>query len=63
VWAAVRGANAAVLMVAHDAYRGLDLEHVARALATPILVDGRRLFDAGRARAAGLRYRAVGRGA
>jgi UDP-N-acetyl-D-mannosaminuronic acid dehydrogenase len=59
-WAALRGANAAVLMVAHDAYRDLDLDHVARALATPVLVDGRRLFDAARARAAGLRYLAVG---
>lgn len=60
VWACVRGCDAVVLMVAHRAYRALDLAALKSALRTPILIDGRNLFDASCARAAGLLYRCVG---
>jgi len=56
----LRGCDAAVIMVAHGAYRGLDLNALTSALRTPILVDGRRLFEAAQARAAGLLYRRIG---
>jgi UDP-N-acetyl-D-mannosaminuronic acid dehydrogenase len=57
------GCDAAVLMVAHRAYRSLDLNTLCAALRTPLLVDGRHVFDARRAGEAGLVYRGVGQGA
>ena len=41
---AVAGADAAVLMVAHDAYRQIDLGDLKAALQTPVLVDGRHIL-------------------
>jgi UDP-N-acetyl-D-mannosaminuronic acid dehydrogenase len=58
----LRGSDAAVLMVAHQSYRALKPEDFKELLRLPVLVDGRRLFDAGAARAAGLIYRGVGEG-
>lgn len=58
----IRGADALVLMVAHDAYRELPLVELRPLMRTPVLVDGRHLFDAGIARAAGFRYLGVGKG-
>jgi UDP-N-acetyl-D-mannosaminuronic acid dehydrogenase len=52
--------DAAVLMVAHRQYRTLDLHALCATLRTPLLVDGRHLFAAGDARAAGLTYRGLG---
>lgn len=63
LWNTVHGADAAVLMVAHDEYRNLDLARLVRELRTPVLVDGRHLIDAAAARDAGLVFRGVGRGA
>jgi UDP-N-acetyl-D-mannosaminuronic acid dehydrogenase len=62
-YAAARGANAVLLMVAHDAYRSLDLPRLARAMATAVLVDGRFLVEADDARQAGFVFRGLGRGA
>lgn len=56
----IAGCDAAVLMVAHDAYAGLDLAQLGRRLRAPILIAGRRLYSAEQARAAGLHYRLVG---
>jgi len=56
------GCDATVVMVAHRAYRDLDLAALARVMRTPVVVDGRRAVDAAAARAAGLRYAAVGVG-
>lgn len=58
----VLGCDATVIMVAHSAYRALDLRALKSALRTPVLVDGRRVFDGPQARAAGLIYRGVGQG-
>lgn len=56
------GAHGVVLMVAHEAYRELDLRKLARSLAAPVLVDGRRVVEPAAAAAAGLVFRAVGWG-
>ena len=56
------GCDAAVVMVAHRQYRDLDLSALRRVLRTPILVDGRHVYDRETARAAGLSYYAVGVG-
>jgi UDP-N-acetyl-D-mannosaminuronic acid dehydrogenase len=58
----VKGCDAVVVMVAHRAYKELDLAALKAALRTPILVDGRRVFNEAQAKAAGLIYRGVGRG-
>ena len=57
-----RGCDAAVVMVAHRTYKTLDLAALKAVLRTPVLVDGRRVFTAEKAHAAGLRYHAVGLG-
>jgi UDP-N-acetyl-D-mannosaminuronic acid dehydrogenase len=58
--ATLKGADAAVLMVAHKLYREVDLKSVAAALAHPVLIDGRHVYDRARAQAAGLIYCCVG---
>lgn len=54
------GCDAAVVMVAHRAYQGLDLAEIKAVLRTPVLVDGRHVFDADQAHRAGLSYYGVG---
>lgn len=54
------GCDAVVLMVAHTAYKDIDLAALRQALRTPIMIDGRRLFRFSQARDAGLLYRSVG---
>jgi UDP-N-acetyl-D-mannosaminuronic acid dehydrogenase len=54
------GADCAILMVAHDLYRGLDLSDLKAWLATPVLIDGRNLFDKEQARELGFFYAGVG---
>jgi UDP-N-acetyl-D-mannosaminuronic acid dehydrogenase len=59
---AVRGCEAAVVMVAHDAYREIPLAALKELLSTPVLVDGRHVFCGKEADRAGLIYRCVGVG-
>jgi len=59
---AVRDCDAVAVMVAHDAYRALDLERLRSLVRTPVLVDGRRVIERGRAEAARWNYRGVGIG-
>ena len=59
----VEGSDAVALMVAHQAYRELDLNALRSLLRTPILIDGRGVFEATLERVAGLLYQSVGRGA
>ena len=56
------GCDAAVLMVRHQAYQGLDLGALRASLRTPILVDGRGAFLPDRVRSAGLDYWGIGVG-
>ena len=58
----IKDCDAIVMMVAHSAYRTLDMDALKKALRTPILVDGRHVFDASRIQAAGLTYRGIGTG-
>jgi UDP-N-acetyl-D-mannosaminuronic acid dehydrogenase len=60
VFERVNGCDAAIVMVAHSAYRKMDLIRLRRALKYPILVDGRRVFDSATADAAGFIYKGVG---
>ncbi len=62
LWARVAGADVAVIMVAHDAYRDLDLARLATTLRTPVLVDGRHVVEAADALKHGFVFRGLGRG-
>ena len=58
----LRDADCAVLMVAHTAYRDLDLNAAAKVMRAPALVDARGFFEPDKLRQAGFRYRLIGVG-
>lgn len=62
LWSRIAGADAAVIMVAHDEYRKLDLAKLRSTLKTPVLIDGRHVVETADAQAAGFVFRGVGRG-
>jgi UDP-N-acetyl-D-mannosaminuronic acid dehydrogenase len=55
-----KGADAAVLMVAHSQYKKLDLKHLKENLRTPIFIDGRGVFSSEQLEQAGWIYRIIG---
>ncbi len=57
---AIVGSDCVILMVAHDEYRAIDLADLKEWLATPVLIDGRDVFDRETARDLGFIYRGVG---
>ncbi|MGX6446688.1 UDP-glucose dehydrogenase family protein [Patulibacter sp. S7RM1-6] len=59
--AAVKDADAVVLVTEWQDFRDLDLAAVRAAMAGDVLVDGRNALDAAQAAAAGLRYEGIGR--
>ena len=54
--------DAIIVMVAHEAYYKIDLNQIKSRMATPILIDGRRVFDPEEAQRAGLDYFGIGYG-
>jgi UDP-N-acetyl-D-mannosaminuronic acid dehydrogenase len=60
--AALRGSDCLVIVTKHREYYDLDLERAAELMRTPVMVDGRNVFDAGVCRQAGFVYRGVGKG-
>jgi UDPglucose 6-dehydrogenase len=61
VYEAIRGADCLLLATAWDEYRRLDLERVRSLLASPVVVDGRNLFDPAEMRRLGFTYYPTGR--
>lgn len=59
--AALDGADALVICTEWKQFRTLDFTWLKSRLASPVLVDGRNLFDPAAVKAAGLMYYAVGR--
>jgi UDP-N-acetyl-D-mannosaminuronic acid dehydrogenase len=57
-----RGCDAALVMVKHDEYVHLNLNDLSSAIGSPILIDGRAVYDPEAAVQAGLNYSLVGRG-
>jgi UDP-N-acetyl-D-mannosaminuronic acid dehydrogenase len=49
----ITGADALIVLVAHDAYRVLDLNHLRRLVNTPLIIDGRHVISAQAAQTAG----------
>jgi UDP-N-acetyl-D-mannosaminuronic acid dehydrogenase len=58
----VHGCDAILIMVAHFAYRSLDLNAMRRVSRHPILIDGRRVINPDVAGNAGFKYYAIGYG-
>jgi UDP-N-acetyl-D-mannosaminuronic acid dehydrogenase len=57
----ISGCDAAVFMVKHQPYLDLDLDTLKQALRTPLVVDGRGIFNPDQMREADLQLVAVGR--
>lgn len=56
----VQNCDAVIFMVAHKAFRSLDLSELKDILRNPIIVDGRHVVDGAQARALGYAYYGVG---
>ncbi|WP_106478271.1 UDP-glucose dehydrogenase family protein [Phytohalomonas tamaricis] len=59
---AVKGADALVIATEWKEFRTLDFTWLKAQLATPVVVDGRNLYDPAAAKDAGMLYYAIGRG-
>lgn len=60
VYSALEGADAMVLMTAHREFRELELQRAKELMRTPILIDGRRIFEQDGAMELGFTYRGIG---
>ena len=60
--AALRGADAVVVLTEWNEFRGLSGHRIAELVRAPVVIDLRNALDAEEMRAAGLRYHGVGRG-
>lgn len=58
--AVISGAQALVVMVAHRAYRDLDLQKLYTQMACPVIIDGRNVVNAAVAQQLGFTYWGVG---
>ena len=61
-YAALDGADALVLVTEWKAFRSPDFKRIARTLRTPVLFDGRNIYEPRVVEAAGLAYYGIGRG-
>jgi UDPglucose 6-dehydrogenase len=59
---AVAGADATVVVTDWNEFKQLDLGRLRAAMARPVLIDGRNIYEPAAARAAGFLYYAIGRG-
>ena len=62
IYAALEGADAVILMTEWNAYRNLDLERLKDALARPVFIDLRNVYEPDLMQAAGFSYYCIGRG-
>jgi UDPglucose 6-dehydrogenase len=59
---ALADADAAVIVTKHRQYLELEPAWLKEIMRTPVLIDGRNVFQAKAARRAGFSYRAIGKG-
>jgi UDPglucose 6-dehydrogenase len=62
-YAALEGSDALVVVTDWNEYRHPDFERIRTTLASPVVVDGRNLYDARKMRTLGFTYESIGRGA
>jgi len=55
------GADAVVLVTEWNEFRQLDLDRLRQVMRTPVLIDGRNIYDPAAMRALGFTYRGIGR--
>ena len=58
---AAEGVNALLIVTEWEGFCNLDLEKIKKAMANPIIIDGRNIFDPDMAKALGFEYYSVGR--
>lgn len=56
------GAEALLVCTEWNEFKQLDLDRIKSLMASPIVIDGRNIYDADKMASLGFRYRAVGRG-
>ncbi|NDJ79000.1 MAG: UDP-glucose/GDP-mannose dehydrogenase family protein [Chloroflexi bacterium] len=56
------GAEAMVVMTPWNEFKNLDMQRIKTAMKTPVLIDGRNLYEPEDMRALGFQYRGIGRG-
>jgi UDPglucose 6-dehydrogenase len=61
-YAALTGADALVIVTDWNEYRHPDFGRIKAALRTPVVVDGRNLYDTSKMRGLGFTYASIGRG-
>ena len=59
---AVAGADALVIVTDWNEYRHPDFARIKEALKTPVVVDGRNLYDRRKMKSLGFTYASIGRG-
>jgi UDPglucose 6-dehydrogenase len=59
---ALDGADALVIVTDWNEYRHPDFGRIKQALRTPVIVDGRNLYDRRKMQGLGFRYASIGRG-
>lgn len=60
IYSALDGADAMVLMTAHREFGDIELQRAKELMRTPILIDGRRMFDQEKVVNLGFTYRGIG---
>jgi UDPglucose 6-dehydrogenase len=58
----VEGADAVIVVTPWNEFMQLDMQRIKAAMRTPIMIDGRNLYDPAQMRALGFEYRGIGRG-
>jgi len=58
---AAEGANALAIITEWDEFQSMDLKKIKKAMANPIIVDGRNIFDPSKLRKLGFEYDCMGR--
>ncbi|HUU37458.1 MAG TPA: UDP-glucose/GDP-mannose dehydrogenase family protein [Candidatus Desulfaltia sp.] len=58
---AAEGTNALIILTEWEEFAGLDLERIKEAMANPIILDGRNVFDPAALRKLGFEYYSIGR--
>jgi len=57
----VKDADAVVISTAHKEYFSIDIDELAKLVRTPVIIDGRNVFDADKVREKGFIYRGIGK--
>jgi UDPglucose 6-dehydrogenase len=60
-YAAVEGAHCLVIFTEWNEFKEMDLERVKKSMRSPIIVDGRNIYDPAKVKSLGFIYRGVGR--